>query len=367
MSRLLQRHAHERIARGIKTGVRSAEALGSHLYCINGAGSLPPPLDFARARKISPAFFSPGDVCLSLSASWHFAGYGELIARHKASTQIHVVNLLYDLIPVLHPQWVSPGYARKLAIWARQQIANADLLLTISEFQKSEIAAYVQASGLPGRHLQVIRLGDAAARETATAPPRHVPSRPFVLCVSTVDARKNQSCLHEVWRRLAARLGPACPHLLLVGMVHDSGRGLLSRIRQDPLVRDLIVHVSDASDDELTWYVARCLFTIYPSMYEGWGLPVRESLAAGRYCIASQAASLREAGGSWADYFDPMSVEACLDLVERALSDPAYVAGKEHEIRRSFVPHTWQQTAQQISGIVDGVVSHAGKAASHVR
>jgi hypothetical protein len=62
-----------------------------------------------------------------------------------------------------------------------------------------------------------------------------------------------------------------------------------------------------------------------------------------------------------------MSIEACLDLVEHAFSNPAYVARKEHEIGRSFVPHTWRQTAQQISRIVDGVLSHAQGAASNVR
>ena len=363
VSRLLQTHASEGIARTTRSGVRSVETIWSSLQRERDR-LLPAPLHCAHVRTIDPPFFSPGDVCLSMSATWHFAGYGELIARHKATTPIHVINLLYDLIPVLYPQWTSPGYARTLAIWARQQIANADVLLTISQFQKSEIAACMQASKLPARPIRAIRLGDAAARETAAARPPHVPSRPFVLCVSTIDVRKNQACLYQVWRRLAAQLGTACPELLLVGMVHDSGRGLLRRMRHDPLVKDLITHIADAGDGALAWYVANCLFTIYPSLYEGWGLPVRESLAAGRYCVASHAASLTEAGGAWADYFDPADVTECLHLVRRALDAPEYVARKEREIRRSFVPHTWHQTAQQVSGIVDDVQTYAGSARS---
>ncbi len=366
LRQLLRRYAGEDAARTLKDCGRGVEAFWNVLCrrrdggTIDGHLDFPPPLDPARLPEISTPFFAAGDFCLSMSATWQFRRYGELIARHKAATPIRVVNLLYDLIPMLHPEWLSPGYARQLAIWARQQMANANLILAISEFQKTEIETYLRRSNLPARTIRAIRLGDRPGPASrATVRSRYVPARPFVLCVSTIDARKNHACLHHVWRRLAEKHGPACPQLLLVGMTHGSGVALLGKIRRDPLVNELIVHLSDVGDQDLAWYYGNCLFTIYPSLYEGWGLPVGESLAAGRYCIASNAAPLIEAGGSWADYFDPIDFDACFDLVDRAIARPEHVRQREERLRAGYKAQTWRNSAAQVSRIIDELAGSA--------
>jgi|EndMetStandDraft_8_1072994.scaffolds.fasta_scaffold27147_1 glycosyltransferase involved in cell wall biosynthesis len=316
---------------------------------------LPPPLLPATTSPPSRPFFRSSDVCLSLSATWGFTGYPEAIARHKAATGFTCINLIYDLIPTLFPQWISLGFPKIITLWARQQIANSDLLLTISEFQKQEIETFIKKSDLPLPPVRAIRLGDNAKLLTDKEPPlpRMAPRRPFVLCVSTVDVRKNQLCLYHVWRRLAQSLGPACPELLLVGMSHELVSNLLHQIRYDPTVNQLISHVRDVVDAELAWYYRNCLFTVYPSIYEGWGLPVGESLAQGRYCIASNAASLPEVGGPLVDYFDPLDYMDCYRKILRAIEEPGHVQQREALIRRTYQPTAWRDTAAQISAHVD--------------
>ena len=97
-------------------------------------------------------------------------------------------------------------FPKIITLWARQQIANADLLLTISDFQKQEIEAYIKKSALPLPPVRAIRLGDNAKLLSDKEPPlpRVVPQRPFILCVSTVDVRKNQLCLYHVLATLGA-------------------------------------------------------------------------------------------------------------------------------------------------------------------
>jgi glycosyltransferase involved in cell wall biosynthesis len=142
-------------------------------------------------------------------------------------------------------------------------------------------------------------------------------------------------------------------------MTHGSGVPLLRRIRNDPMVNGLIVHLSDVGDRDLAWYYDNCLFTIYPSQYEGWGLPVGESLAAGRYCIASNAASLTEAGDSWIDYFDPDDFNACFELADRAIARPEYVRQREECLRVGYRAQTWHSSATQVSEIIDELESSA--------
>jgi glycosyltransferase involved in cell wall biosynthesis len=301
--------------------------------------------------------FAPGDCCVSLSATWPFPDYAEIIAGQKNLASVSCINLIYDLIPSLFPHWAGAYHARRFTSWVQGQIRNADLILAISDFQKSELKRFIAAHGLPSRPIATIRLGDDQRLNDRGAPlaPRHIPAKPFALCVSTIDARKNQSCLHLVWRRLVTKLGANCPQLLLVGMTHRSGSQVLRAIRSDPLVNGLIIHLADVSDAELAWYYANCLFTVYPSLYEGWGLPVRESLAAGRYCISSSASSLTEAGGDLADYFHPADAATCFNLVDRAIRQPGYVEQRERRIKTHFRTHRWHATALQISKLANHV------------
>lgn len=313
-----------------------------------------PGLALSAPRRTSLPF-TRGDVCVSLSATWQIPRYGRLIASQKALTPVRCINLIYDLVPHLFPHWAGSYHARRFTLWAQRQIENADLILAISDFQKSEIDRFIRANQLPPKPVATIRLGDNHGLETTRVrhAPRYIPGKPFVLCVSTIDARKNPHCLYRAWRLLAETLREKCPQLVLIGMAHASGTPVLRLLRSDPLVNRLVFHLADISDAELAWYYRHCLFTIYPSLYEGWGLPVGESLAAGRYCISSSTSSLPEVGGNLVDYFDPVDEVTCFSLVRRAILQPDYVEQREREIRARFRSHSWAATAAQISNLAN--------------
>ena len=318
-------------------------------------------LSEVRPVELKTALFQPGDVCLALSATWGFSRYGDVIAANTHASGVKCVSMLYDLIPTLFPQWVLPGQSQMITLWVRQQIENAEVVLTISEFQKKEISKYIETDRLPHRTIEVVHLGDnpklMAAAGTSLPLPRYVPERRFVICVSTLDVRKNHGLLYRVWQRLIEELGADCPQLVLIGTPHLHVSDFLHQIRHDRSVNRVIVHLPDVADEELAWYYRNCAFTIYPSIYEGWGLPISESLSLGRYCIAANRTSLPEAGGDLVDYFDPFDFAGCYQLVRRAIADPDYVRTCEERIRANYVPHTWAMTAAHISGIVDRLSS----------
>ena len=308
-----------------------------------------------------PILFQRGDICLSLSATWGLPHYGDAIAANISASGAKCINTLYDLIPTLFPQWVLPGHSKCITHWVHQQIENADIILTISEFQKEEISKYITIEKLPPRPIESIRLGDNPNLVTTVSAfkllplPRYLPERKFVICVATLDVRKNHNLLYQVWRRLAEELGPDCPQIHLIGTPHFNVSDLLYQIHNDRLVNQLVIHLRDVTDEELAWYYRNCDFTLYPSLYEGWGLPISESLSLGRYCIAGNRTSLPEAGGDFVDYSDPLDFVGFYKLVHRAITDPDYVTQCEQRIRASYVPHTWTMTAAHISEIVDRV------------
>lgn len=291
----------------------------------------------------------PGDVLLSMCASWTIPGHAKAAAALRAHG-VTVIRMIYDLIPVIKPQWVDEATCRQVTQWARNLLTESDGVVTISEFSRSEIEAYCHESRFPVPPITVVRLGDEldSAADQAPPLPRFVPQKPFFVCVSTLDVRKNHRLLYDAWQVLAARDPDNCPDLICLGVPHLFVHELLREVRNDRAVNRRIHFLQGVRDEELAWYYRHCAATIYPSKYEGWGLPVAESLGHGRLCLASNATSIPEISSELPAFFDPFAVHELVALVERTLRDPAWVAMKEQDIRERFQPTSWQHTANQV-------------------
>ena len=305
------------------------------------------------------AFAAPGDVLLSVGATWCLPGHAEAAAVAR-SRGVRVARMIYDLIPTLRPQWLEPVHTQAITLWVREVLTGSDHVLTISEYSRREIEQYCAECRFDLPPLSVVRLGDVlettSARQGPAALPKFVPSRPFFLCVSTLDVRKNHRLLYDAWTQLATRRGDACPDLLCIGMPHLHVTDLLRELRQDRLVNRRIHVLHGVEDFELDWYYKNCAATIYPSKYEGWGLPVAESLGHGRLCLASHATSIPEIS-DLPEFFDPFDVHGVAALVARVLDEPAWVHEREELIRAEFQPTEWRQTAAQV---LDALQAPAG-------
>jgi glycosyltransferase involved in cell wall biosynthesis len=342
----------------------AAPAVAKHAAGHSPVASLPIVRPQPRPRRPTPGPFAAGDVLLSLGASWVFPGHAPAVARERARG-VRVVRMIYDLIPTLKPQWVDDIDAQVLVSssitqWVRRLLGESDHVLTISEFSRSEIERYCRQSGLVAAEVSVVRLGDVLeAAGESPARPRFVPHRAFFLCVSAVDIRKNHRLLYEAWSQLAAEDPAGCPDLICVGTAHHNVRDLVREIRNDPAVWPRFHILADVSDAELSWYYRHCTATVYPSRYEGWGLPVAESLGHGRLCLASRATSIPEISPDLPEFFEPLDLDGLLRLVRRTLTDPDWVRGREAEIRRRFVPTPWTHTAGQVLAVAAAAASVA--------
>jgi glycosyltransferase involved in cell wall biosynthesis len=341
-----------RLVRGAKAwsrGRRRRRWRAMRAFPAAEAGSRIEPQSAVCLPHDSGALFQVGDVLLSLGATWGQPTYAAACG-HLRRQGVIVMRMIYDLIPTLKPQWVFPAHHQSITHWARALLADSDGILTISRFSQQEIERYCNESGLPRPPVTVVRLGDVLEAGSDTVPPypRFVPQRPFFVCVSTIDVRKNHRLLYDAWSVLAARDAEDCPDLVCIGTPHLFVADLLREVRNDQAVNGRIHFLDDVTDEELAWYYHHCAATIYPSRYEGWGLPVAESLSRGRLCLASQATSIPEISADLPEFFDPFDVSGLVALVDRTLRDREWVQQREAAIRRRFVPTPWSQTAGQI-------------------
>jgi glycosyltransferase involved in cell wall biosynthesis len=177
---------------------------------------------------------------------------------------------------------------------------------------------------------------------------------PFILYVSTIERRKNHETLYKAWVRLI-ETGYDVPNLLCVGMRGWGVSDLMADLACDPRIKGRIRVLHDLSDPELAHLYAACEFTVYPSLYEGWGLPVVESFAFGKFCLCSNTGSLVEAGGSFAEYLDPWDVQAWADRVRYLSGHPEELEKRNRQIEMSFKPYLWCDTMQSILGKVSAI------------
>lgn len=274
---------------------------------------------------------------------------------------VPVVATLMDAIPLSHPQWVS-SRLRGLKNWLWRTSGHwADQVITISDFSRTEVAKHF---GIPESRITVTPLGvddryferlsgDAAE---AVLGKYGVPERFFVF-VGTLQPRKNVERIVQAHEALPAALRAQCP-LLIVGRNGWGCDDLVAKLNActaDGPVRWL----QSVNDFEKRVLMQHSTALVFPSLFEGFGLPVLEGFASQTPVITSNSTSLPEVAADAAWMLDPMDVHAMADAMATLATDVALArdfAAKGLARARTF---TWDACAAQTLKVYEQVLSRA--------
>lgn len=311
-------------------------------------------------RRSPHAFVDPSAHFVVLGAFWATAGMTAELARARRMG-VRVVFYVYDAIPVLHPEYCDAALVRDFRVAFGQALFVADGFLTISEATRRDVAALCAEAGVD---VPTIAVPLAHPMPVLEDPPdlaaflgRHDLDGDFVLVVGTVEARKNHALLFHLWLKLWRELGEALPKLVFAGRVGWRVGDLMEQIAATGHVGGRLVLLSGLSDATLAALYRRCLFTVFPSFVEGWGLPVGESLVFGRPCVAARVSSLPEVGGDLVEYFDPWSLADAERAVRPLLLEPERRREAEARIARGFRPRGWAEVAQDFAAATRAVLA----------
>ncbi len=290
------------------------------------------------------------DTIMILGVGWS-ARRRNLMLFGPGRPRCRVIWFCHDLIPVRRPEFTAERklLADMFSRWLLSALAAGHEFVCASRFVEADLHAYAAEHGFAAK-VSVIPLAHEffAVDGVLTDRVRRLAGRRIALYVSSIGLRKNQIGLVHAWERLHSELGDDLPTLVLVGVNYDGGE--VARYLADTApAGGKIVLLGAATDAELTALYRACDFTVFPSLYEGWGLPVGESLWMGKPCVASSATSMPEVGGDHVVYFDPLD-EPAMDAALRAFiaGQFAAVPPPRDRLRR------WQQVAQDMSELVLG-------------
>jgi glycosyltransferase involved in cell wall biosynthesis len=296
--------------------------------------------------------FAPGDWLVSLGATWE-TPYKLETFEYLREHQVKFAVLAHDLIPELFPEWAVKANVKNYRAWLRTTVMAADVLFANSASTAADLTECIHAMGQTAPAPIVLPVGSVPPAEPVVDPDAAeetpLPERPYVLMVSTIEVRKNHTLLFKIWRRMLRDM-PAddVPDLVFAGKVGWLTADLMQQLENCDWLDGRIRFVPSPSDAALAALYRGCLFTVFPSLYEGWGLPVTESLSFGKTVAASNRASIPEAGGAFCSYYDPEDVHEAYAVIRGLIEQPERVAAMEAKIAKQYRPATWEDTAAAI-------------------
>ena len=306
----------------------------------------------------------PDDRLIILDIAWQSKRLEPSLKYATNTLGVKVWALLHDLIPLVTPHYVENATCHRFydkllhstdyvtCYLANSENTGRDLrtflnlnnawqpvkIVPLAQSKISDAAqGMIQSNAYPG-FIEGMKVPDAIGALTKT---------PYVLVVGTMEVRKNLWQLATVWDRLRMQSGRKLPKIVFAGRrgwLNDDFDALMTATGQLGGWAEIVEEPDDAA---LSYLYRYCLFTVTVSFYEGWGLPIGESLAYGKTAVVSNTSSMPEVGGDMVEYCDPHSRDdieaACLKLID----DPGHRQALEARIRSARL-RSWDDVAADI-------------------
>jgi glycosyltransferase involved in cell wall biosynthesis len=256
----------------------------------------------------------------------------------KRVITIHDLNFLYEK--------KSAAKHNKYLNLFQKNIDNADAVVTISEFSKSEIFRHLDLKGKP---ISVIYNGCNVAEFTDFDAPSYRPCKPFLFSLGTVLPKKN-------FHVLPCLLQNNDYELIISGVINrDYAEKIITEAKLHGVSNRVKLTGAITAEDKY-WYLKNCSAFLFPSLAEGFGIPPIEAMHFGKAVFLSTSTSLPEIGGKQAYYFADFDPESMQKAFEDGMNDYT-----QNNRRRSIIAHAdsfnWEKSAQKYWKVYESLLS----------
>lgn len=318
----------------------------------------------------SPPKMTKDDTLIFAGADWA-ATYQQLTLPDSQDNP-RVAVLCYDIIPLLFPHFFPEQLTKAFSTCFREVFPRADLVVFTAKQIIADAETYCASEGLELKKSGLVYLGSDFHVQyrigSERLPDGLVPGR-YALFIGTIEPRKGHRLLFEVWKRL---LADGIPQQNDFKLVFVGRKGWLV----DELVDEIDAHesagvslfrLSNVDDATLQQIYAQAAFCLFPSLYEGFGLPVIEAFRYGKAVISSNKGALLETVGGFSPCLDPLDDGAWYEMMKIWIEDPAARSGFEEAIRSNFKPRSWKDVAANFFDLIDRELIASAKLTSSAK
>ena len=259
--------------------------------------------------------------------------------------------IYYDAIPVRRPEFSILAADHEPYM---KQLLLADLVIPISQWSATDLVSYFQIHECATHSLPKIRVislpGESQLGPRVTVPSNLEETGKRILSVGTIEQRKNQVVLVGAFEKFCAEYPGNDWSLTLVGNLHpDVEHEIIHAIKRNSRIKFL----GNVQDSELDTLYRSCTFSVFPSVEEGFGLPIIESLWYGKPCICANFGSMKEvAGGGGCLMVNVAEADELFRAITRMTTEPGLLDHLSHEaLKRSIA--TWSDYTQAVIKQID--------------
>lgn len=256
-----------------------------------------------------------------------------------------VMTTVHDLSFLRYPETIRRVNRQRIERDIQYSLDRSDKIITISEFSKKEL---MELMGVEAERIALVSPAPACIEtDCGTADlSRFSIQSPYLLYVGTIEPRKNLVFLIKAFEYLKKETG--CPHqLVLAGGKGWNNEEIYLAAQESPYQKEIVFTGYISQAEKTALYQGASLF-VFPSLYEGFGIPPLEAMGAGCPVVCSDAASLPEVVGDAAKLISPTDMKGLAQAMAEVLFDPAQRADLIARGRERTAVYTWEKSAKRL-------------------
>jgi glycosyltransferase involved in cell wall biosynthesis len=321
----------------------------------NDVFKLSPPND----KFIESMPFKKGDIVISLSHFIH-EKISNSIAVAANQMGFKYISTIYDFTTTKIPQTHLEYTVQSNEAYFKNVHEAASLVIYGGETAKKDGDEYFSNKyGKVPRGIAVKWGSDSVVTSNDASNDKDMlkyigVKRQFILAVGTIQERKNYQTLYFAYLDLLERYElEKIPQLIICGSWGWNSDMFYRLYTNDKRVHKGNIIINSFSDEQLDCLYRNCLFTLVPSIYEGWSLTVPESLGYGKFCICSDNAPLREVGQDFVDYVSSFNTQGWADKIMYYTQNSDELKERERYIDSNYHNVTWDECGENILNIIN--------------
>jgi len=288
---------------------------------------------------------------------WNFQSeYEKMLNILPKSTKKNF--LVHDLIPIYSA--FVPNELREMFLeYIPFVIKNANKIIVSSDSIKNDLERFAKENSYNLPNIIIVNLAHKLSEISITSeylPPlrtKKLSVEKFILCVGSIESRKNHINLLLMWKKFINSELYNNEKLVIAGKWLWDTELIRDLLTNTGFLFGSVIIIEQPDDEELVYLYKNCRFTVYPSHYEGWGLPIGESLAYGKPCIHFDNSSLKEAGYGLTEVIEyPNYRSFYLRMVELLTNDKSYDDMLCKIKENSHILRGWDNFANDIKNII---------------
>ena len=342
-------------------GVDSLSKMGYPLYPLNGIDKYPPPNNAARPRyadKEQSRIVERQLIDLEM-ALYHLTSPYELeIYQPRMFSEVKVIYTVYDLIPLIFYQhYLLPAKPHFKKVYAKtcRLLKKADRIMAISKTTKDDLVKYLD---IDPKIIDVIHLGVDDRFKVLKNPRSKFVVGDYILWCGGVDMRKNAIGMMNAYHKLPIHLKKRYKLVMVCRMYPPNKTEPLYATAKSLGIDSSVIFTDYVSDEELVSIYNMATVFVFPSLYEGFGLPVLEAMACGTPVIASNTSSIPEVAGDAAIYVNPESVDEIASAMECVLNSRDIRKRLREKGLKNAGQFTWENAAIKTIRTYDKLLSN---------